>query len=100
MSRPAGAKPDEALFIDENEKALWKISKGIAPGIKKSWEDGDYEKAFTSLASIKDVIDRFFDKVMVMVDDEKTRQNRLMLLAFVSGLYAGMADLSKLVVQE
>ncbi|HZX35447.1 MAG TPA: glycine--tRNA ligase subunit beta [Thermodesulfobacteriota bacterium] len=93
-------EPDETLFTDENEKALWKVSKAIEPGIKKHRENGDYEKAFTSLASIKDVIDKFFDKVMVMVDDEKTRQNRLMLLAFVSGLYAGMADLSKLVVQE
>jgi len=93
-------EPDETLFTDENEKALWKVSKAIEPGIKKHRENGDYEKAFTSLASIKDVIDKFFDKVMVMVDDEKTRENRLMLLAFVSRLYAGMADLSKLVAQE
>ncbi|MFZ3073303.1 MAG: glycine--tRNA ligase subunit beta, partial [Thermodesulfobacteriota bacterium] len=100
LAKGKGDWPAEALFMDENENALWKVSKEIEPVIKKHWENGDYEKAFTALASIKDVIDKFFDKVMVMVEDEKTRENRLRLLAFVSGLYAGMADLSKLVVQE
>jgi glycyl-tRNA synthetase beta subunit len=41
-------------------------------------------------------ISAFFDKVLVMADDEKVRQNRLALVGQVSNLSKGLADLSKL----
>lgn len=92
------AGPEESLFTDDHERALWKVSSFIAPKIEKYSEAGDYEKLFTELASIKETIDRFFDSVMVMVDDEKVRNNRLALLNSVRGLYFNSADLSKLAV--
>jgi len=60
---------------------------------------GDYEAAFEALAAIKDRIDAFFDKVMVMADDAAIRENRLRLLNSVRSLYFEIADLSKLMVQ-
>ncbi|MEK7829218.1 MAG: DALR anticodon-binding domain-containing protein, partial [Deltaproteobacteria bacterium] len=60
---------------------------------------GDYEKVFETLASLKSTIDTFFDKVMVMVEDEKIRRNRLALLNMVRGLYYQIADISKLAVE-
>jgi glycyl-tRNA synthetase beta chain len=41
-------------------------------------------------------VDSFFDQVMVMDPEEKLRANRLALLAELRGLFAGVADLSRL----
>ena len=41
-------------------------------------------------------IDTFFDEVLVMVDDQNLRENRLGLLQRISALAEGVADLSKL----
>ena len=41
-------------------------------------------------------VDEFFDQVMVMAEDPKLRANRLALLAQLQGLFAGVADLSRL----
>lgn len=87
---------DVKLFEEESEKRLHKIILDIAPEVESYREAGDYENAFTALASIKDAIDEFFDKVMVMADDEAIKKNRLMLLKTVSEIYSSMADLSKL----
>jgi len=93
---PGGAPPDASLLVEPQEKALYEASRALAPKMKELREKGDYRLAFESLASIKDVIDAFFDKVMVMAEDEKTRANRLALLGSVRELYSSTADLSKL----
>ena len=93
-----GDAPLEEYFSDPHEKALWRVSEDIAPIIEENRLKGDYEKAFSTLAGIKDVIDKFFDKVLVMTDDEGLRRNRLALLSCVRGLYCQIADISKLVV--
>jgi glycyl-tRNA synthetase beta chain len=91
-------RPNEELFQDPHEKALFDVSKKIAPEILQHWQKGDYEKVFTTLASIKETIDTFFDKVMVMVEDEGLKKNRLILLHTLRGLYYQIADISKLLV--
>jgi glycyl-tRNA synthetase beta chain len=91
-------RPNEDLLQDPHEKALFDVSKKLAPEISGHWQKGDYEKVFTTLASIKDTIDTFFDKVMVMVEDEGLKRNRLVLLHTLRGLYYQIADLSKLLV--
>ncbi len=88
--------PDQGLFKDPQEKELYDASRRIAPVIDKFWKSGNYEAVFETLASIKDKIDAFFDKVMVMVEDGKIRNNRLTLLNSVRGLYVRIADLSRL----
>jgi glycyl-tRNA synthetase beta chain len=91
------ASPDPALFKDPEESALHALAAGIAPVMERHWRNGDYTAVFETLASIKDGIDAFFDKVMVMVEDKEIRENRLALLGSVRGLYFRIADLSKLV---
>jgi glycyl-tRNA synthetase beta chain len=49
-----------------------------------------------SLATVKPIVDRFFDDVMVMVDDADVRANRLALLARVASTMNRVADISKL----
>ncbi len=58
---------------------------------------GDNVDAFlTAFAPIVPVIADFFDHVMVNVEDERTRQNRLGLLQAISAMQRGRADLSYL----
>ena len=45
---------------------------------------------------MKKPIDEFFDQVMVMVEDEAIRQNRLALLDQIGRLFLKIADFSKL----
>jgi glycyl-tRNA synthetase beta subunit len=41
-------------------------------------------------------INRFFDKVLVMVEDPRQRSNRLGLLQRIAALAEGVADMAKL----
>jgi glycyl-tRNA synthetase beta chain len=54
----------------------------------------DYHAALARLAKLRPAVDAFFDGVMVNVDDDALRQNRLALLAQVRGVFARIADLS------
>jgi glycyl-tRNA synthetase beta chain len=48
------------------------------------------------LATLRDPVDRFFDAVMVMVDDPARKANRLNLLGRLRGLFLRVADISLL----
>ena len=95
-SRVKGQEVDKSFFQEPLENELFNLTNKIAPDIDKFWKQGDYEKVFETLASLKGTIDTFFDKVMVMADDEKICKNRLILLNMVRNLYWQIADLSKL----
>ena len=90
--------PDPSLFTDPQEGELYEAGLAIAPVIEAHWKAGEYEKAFEALASIRDQIDAFFDKVLVMAKDDAVKNNRLAMLASVRALYFSLADLSKLAV--
>ena len=57
---------------------------------------GDYAGALLALVPLKVPVDRFFDDVMVMVDDAKIRNNRLALLAALRARMNAVADISML----
>ena len=48
------------------------------------------------LQRLKGPVDRFFDHVMVMVEDRQVRENRLNLLWNIKRLFNRVADFSKL----
>lgn len=58
--------------------------------------DGQYQSALTELASLREVIDAFFDNVMVMDSDQIVRINRLTLLSQLRDLFLQVADISLL----
>ena len=49
-----------------------------------------------TLAGLKDPVDKFFDDVLVMADDEDIRKNRLALLGKLRALFLDVADISRL----
>jgi len=88
--------PDAALFQEDAERALFETARRLSPLIEGYTKAGDYASVFIALASIKDDVDRFFDKVLVMADDPAIRANRMALLEFIHNLYFKTADLSRL----
>ena len=56
-----------------------------------------YDEALAALATIRRPLDDFFDKVMVMVDDEAVRGSRLCLLQAVASAFQSIADFSEVV---
>lgn len=60
------------------------------------FEAGRYQEALVELADLREYVDAFFDKVMVMVDDEAIRVNRLTLLSKLREQFLKVADISLL----
>ncbi|MFS1539571.1 MAG: glycine--tRNA ligase subunit beta [Candidatus Phlomobacter fragariae] len=58
--------------------------------------DGQYQSVLIELASLREVIDAFFDNVMVMDSDQLVRINRLTLLSQLRDLFLQVADISLL----
>ena len=56
-----------------------------------------YAEALKLLSQLKQPVDNFFDNVMVMVDDQEIRNNRLVLLRQLRNLFLEVADISLLV---
>ncbi|MBD2780214.1 glycine--tRNA ligase subunit beta [Xenorhabdus sp. 42] len=58
--------------------------------------EGNYQDALVELASLREVVDAFFDNVMVMDEDHEVRINRLTLLNELRDLFLRVADISLL----
>ena len=89
---------DTALLGDIAERDLYAALEQARNDLKPLLAGRDYTAAFRRLATLKAPVDRFFDEVMVMADDEALRGNRLALLAAVRRLFLELADLSRLSV--
>ena len=88
---------DESLFEVAEEKALYAAYQSARTRIDGLTQKMDYIGALQVVAEISAPVDAFFAAVMVMVEDVKVRDNRLALLRAITGLTAGMVDLSKIV---
>ena len=84
------------LFEDAAEGALHAALKQAAGKVESALADGDYLAALTEIATLKPAVDLFFEKVMVMAEDERVRGNRLALLTGIARLFARLADFSRL----
>jgi glycyl-tRNA synthetase beta chain len=83
-------------LTDGAERDLWNVFEELSPDVERHCEHGDYASALKSLAAAKPAVDRFFDDVMVMVDDAGIRANRLALLDRVARTMNRVADISRL----
>ncbi len=92
----ANTMVDDTLFEDTSEKELYKAICDVQTFVEGLIQDQDYDKALSHMATLRPQVDTFFDDVMVMAEDKKIRQNRIALLASVSGLFKNIADFSKI----
>ncbi len=83
---------DESMFRQDEERELFSIIKGLEDEQEKLIKDKKYYELLESVADKRGVINRFFDKVMVMDKDERIRKNRLSLLNRLRGVVLNIAD--------
>ncbi|MBN2297093.1 MAG: glycine--tRNA ligase subunit beta [Deltaproteobacteria bacterium] len=92
----AAPEISEGLFAQEEEKALYKSFKEVENSFISLVAEGEYTSALKLLAGLKDPIDQFFDKVLVMAEDIDTRNNRIALLKSLVSLFDQIAQFSKI----
>ena len=89
---------DAGLLSDAEEKDLHAAVGRTAEIVASRIAKGDWEAVWKAIASLRPQVDRFFDKVLVMAEDQKVRKNRLALLESLSDLLSRSADFSEIVV--
>ena len=87
---------DDSLFRENAERSLSDALGGVEPRARTMLDAGEYASALAYLAGLRADVDRFFDTVKVMDDDERVRGNRLALLARIGALFMETADISLL----
>ena len=78
------------------EVALFNALRNAREKVAPMLEERRYAQVLNELADLRDPVDRFFDDVMVMADDEAVRNNRLALLGDLRALFLDVADISRL----
>jgi glycyl-tRNA synthetase beta chain len=88
-----------AALLEEAERRLAEAILPVAERVNQLRAAKNYETALIEISRLRPVIDAFFDKVMVMVDDENLRANRLGLLTTLVREFSSIADFSEIVTE-
>lgn len=84
-------------LLTDDEIELYESYNNLEEDIESAMDNNEYDRALDLLATLKDPIDRYFDNVMVMVEDEDVKNNRLGLLRKIYQTMREICDLSKIV---
>ncbi|MGW8247652.1 MAG: glycine--tRNA ligase subunit beta [Acidiferrobacterales bacterium] len=84
------------LLQEEHETKLAERISKMQTEVEPLFAAADYTAAMKKLATLRPEVDNFFDHVMVMVDEEAVRDNRLAVLQGLRKLFLRVADLSRL----
>jgi glycyl-tRNA synthetase beta chain len=87
--------PDSA----QEEKDLFTYLQLSGGNVEDYRKKKEYLPALQLLASAREPVDKFFDKVMVMVEDQRVRANRLALLRTLLKEFSTIADFSEIVTE-
>jgi len=90
VGSPDAVKAPEAQKLKDAAAAL-------APEVAKLRQERNYGEALGKIATLRPVVDAFFDKVMVLDPDEKVRGAHLGLIDSVLKGFSGIADFSEIV---
>jgi glycyl-tRNA synthetase beta chain len=90
------APVDPALFEDAAEGVLYEAIQAVKCSADGLISSGQWLDALTEIATLRGPVDSFFDKVMVMAEDQKVRTNRLALLTIIARLFGKIADFSRI----
>jgi len=94
-----GSEVKSDAFREDAEKKLGVLIPEIAQAVSRFKEAQDYSRALAEISRIRPAVDAFFDKVMVMVEDEELRANRLALLQTLLREFSTIADFSEIVTE-
>ena len=94
-----GQRLEAETSQEDAEKKLAKEIPQIASKVEQLRKTRNYQDALLEIAKLRPVVDTFFDKVMVMVEDGKVRSNRLALLQTLLNEFSTIADFSEIVTE-
>jgi len=90
-------RPDQ--LAEPAENSLWEAYDRIHEKAAALLEAREYNKALEVIAGLRENVDRFFDEVLVMAEEDDIRKNRLALLVRLALFFNQVADFSKIVVE-
>jgi len=99
-NKAVAAQLDSAVLSEESEKTLAAEIPAIAARVYELRTEKNYGPALVEISSLRKPVDLFFDKVMVMVEDERIRANRLALLRDLLNGFSTIADFSEIVTEN
>jgi glycyl-tRNA synthetase beta chain len=91
---------DAKALREEPEKSLAGMIPETAEKVNSLKQARNYSGALGEISQIRPAVDGFFDKVMVMVEDEELRANRLALLETLLKEFSTIADFSEIVTES
>ena len=104
QAREGGKKwPDEFKtdhLLEPAEQALGARVTETRDRVLSLRKGRHYQETLNHIAQLRPVVDTFFDKVMVMAEDDKLRSNRLALLATMQRSFSEIADFSEIVTEK
>src|SRR3984893_9433691 len=88
------------FFAEEAERQLHSQAAGVARLAEQHKREGRYREALQDIAGLRPAVDKFFEEVMVMAEEEQVRKNRLTLLSDLLAQFSTIADFSEIVAGE
>ena len=83
-------------FDNGAEEKLFHTYEELAKTSSEKLNSGEYLGFLKAMMELKEPVDQFFDDVMVMVEDDQVRNNRLNLLTAINHLILKVGDISKM----
>jgi len=96
----AATRIDPSKLESGSERRLADLVPLVGEQIDEMIRERDYKRALETFAAMAPELETFFDDVMVMVEDEGVRRNRIALLCSVSNAVMKIADVTKIVVDR
>ena len=91
---------DPAKLEHGVEQRLSELADAVGTQIGEMIAEREYQRALESFAALAPELETFFKEVMVMVDDESVRRNRMSLLRKIGSTVMKIADVTKIVVDR
>ena len=85
--------------LSDAETGLYRSGVNIWASYELSRKAGDYRSAISHVALLQPVLAKFFEEVMVMVEDPALRANRLGILKMLFSNFSTIADFSEIVTE-
>lgn len=86
----------EQLFENEFEKTLYSEAKVVKTVVQDKLHRKLYSEALSAMYNLINPINNFFDNIMVMVENDNVKNNRLALLKYIVGISESICDFKKI----
>lgn len=97
-ARNSSVRPE--LFRENAERELHEAARQIGERAHTLKRSAKYREALEVIAGLRPAVDKFFDEVLVMAEEEDVRKNRLALLSSLFKEFSTIADFSEIVPEE